>query len=156
MRCDARNSQLTGFTMPDAIRDVSLAENYAEQIPLELQNPRAVNQFEIAESGVFSHFEQAASGSCSFIYVVKGCKTFYVIAPTELNQDLFDRFMYHARADMFFGAHEQLNFDGCRKIVVKERQAIILPGRMIFMTETTGLTVTVGEFPRKIRFYIRF
>ena len=143
MCCDARHSDRTHFTIPDAVDDVSMEAEYSRYLP-NTWDDRSAHDLQVSESGVVVPFQQGATWESVFIYVVKGCKTFYLVVPTEENQVLFDTYVGKGRSDLFFGGHDELE-KGCQKIVVKERQALILPGGMMYLTETTGLTVSISE-----------
>ena len=143
MCCDARHGDRTHFTIPDAVADVSMEAQYRDDMP-QTWTEKSVYKLQVSESGVVVPFQQGATWESVFIYVVKGCKTFYLVVPTEENQVLFDTYLGKGRSDLFFGGHDELQ-QGCQKIVVKERQALILPGGMMYLTETTGLTVSIGE-----------
>ena len=143
MTCDARRSDRTHFTIPDAVADVSLEAQYKGDLPPACDE-KSVYKLHISESGVVVPFQQGATWASVFIYVVKGCKTFYLVVPTEKNLRFFATYVGKGRRDLFFGGHDELQ-QGCQKIVVKERQALVLPGGMMYLTETIGLTVSIGE-----------
>ena len=145
LRCDSRLSPHTSFTIPEAVRGVSLEEEHKDSLKRADNLHSSVLQ--VSEAGVVVPFHQGPTGACVFVYVVKGCKTFYLVAPTTQNTGLFAAYVAKGRSDLFFGGHEELQ-RGCQKIVVKERQALIIPGRFMCMTETTGLNVAIGEYLR--------
>ena len=98
----------------------------------------------ISQDGAVTMFHQDFSSTSVLYILLKGCKTFFLIAPTSINQDLFNQFLQQSRRKFFFGSHEGLNMGECQAITLKARQGLIMPANMIHMVETTGVSVAYG------------
>lgn len=144
--CDARANPTTTFTMPDALKVVSLNEIHKDALPVSAYNAgdKISNYLLVSQSGATTLFHTDFSGTSVFYFLVKGCKIFYIIRPTENNKMIWKEFLSQKRRDIFFGNHPSLDGGGCRKIVVTERQAVCMPAGMIHCVETVGTSVAFG------------
>ena len=135
---------LTDFTLPDAVKSVSLNELLGNALHEEFKADREANYLLISEAGAITLFHQDMTGTCVFYFLVEGCKTFYVARPSDTNQGLFNALVHNSRRDIFFGGSPDLDAGGCQKIVLRAREAVCMPVGMIHAVETTGFSVALG------------
>ena len=144
--CDARKTDLTCFFIPHAIRDVSLNEVYKAQLTDETYEAadRVSHFLLVSQSGAITFWRQCFTATSVFYFMLKGCKRFYFVRPSENNTRLWKGYLAQPRRDLFFGSHPGLDEGGCVKVVVTERQAVCIPAGMIHFVETVGLSVAFG------------
>ena len=136
---DAAHQKITKFTQPSFLSSTSLGHIHSKSLPNKESNFLLISQ-----DGAVTMFHQDFSSTSVLYILLKGCKTFFLIAPTSINQDLFNQFLQQSRRNFFFGSHEGLNMGGCQAITLKARQGLIMPANMIHMVETTGVSVAYG------------
>ena len=146
--CDARKQPHTQFTMPDALKAVSLNEIMRPHMLDLVRADKEANYMLVSEEGAITGFHQDFSSTSVCYVVLKGCKTFYLVHPTPENQELLDSYVHHELRDTFFGAHPALTGFGCQSVTLKARQAVCMPAGMIHFVETTGTSIAIGKrFP---------
>ena len=142
--CDARKQpEKTSFTIPTALKSVSLNEMCREDMTDDVLAGKESSYLLVSASGTVTHFHQDHSGTSVVYFLMKGCKTFYLISPTAKNVALFKAYLDQPRRDVFFGTHPDLE-GGCRKVIMTERMALCMPANMIHFVETTGTSVALG------------
>ena len=142
---DSRSQPQTRFTIPDAVKNVSLNELMGGGMGDCYRADKEASYLLISEEGALTGFHQDFS-STSVVYVLlKGCKTFYLVRPSRNNQKMFNTYLAGAQRDIFFGSHTHLNFGKCQKVTLKARQAVCMPAGMIHFVETTGTSVALGQ-----------
>lgn len=146
--CDARvQPRKTGFNLPTALKEVSLNEIYRTKIAKTRHADKEANYLLVSSAGAITSFHQDFSGTSVLYFLMKGCKTFYLVPPTVNNQALFEAYSDYPREDIFFGSHPDLDGGGCQKVTITERQAVCMPANMIHFVETTGSSVALGLLP---------
>jgi hypothetical protein len=98
----------------------------------------------MSQDGCLTMWHTDFSGTSVVYFLLKGCKTFHLVRPSDNNVALFRAYVDQARRDVFFGNHPDLNDGGCQKVVLVEGSAIIMPANMIHMVETHGTSVALG------------
>ena len=76
-----------------------------------------------------------------------GCKTFYLIAPSVKNKQIFQENLMQQSLGwkpMFSEDYSRCDAGGCQKNVLIERQALVLPAGMIHMVVTHSESVVLG------------
>ena len=143
--CDSRTNPKTNFTIPSALKDVSLNEIYKSELKPEIykKGDRVSHYLLISKDGAITTWHTDFSGTSVFYFVAKGCKIFYLIRPTKKNMELWESFITQDRRDIFFGSHPDLE-GGCHKVHVTARQAVCMPAGMIHCVETVGTSVAFG------------
>ena len=141
---DAAHQKITKFTQPSFLSSTSLGHIHSKSLPAAYRPNKESNFLLISQDGNVTMFHQDFSSTSVLYILLKGCKTFFLIAPTSINQDLFNQFLQQPRRKFFFGSHEGLNMGGCQAITLKARQGLIMPANMIHMVETTGVSVAYG------------
>ena len=136
--------KITKFTQPSFLSSTSLGHIHSKSLPAAYRPNKESNFLLISEDGAVTMFHQDFSSTSVLYILLKGCKTFFLIAQTSINQDLFNQFLQQPRRKFFFGSHEGLNMGGCQAITLKARQGLIMPANMIHMVETTGVSVAYG------------
>ena len=144
--CDARLTDTTRFTKPDAIRDVSINEEYKEELTVAsyAAADRLSHFLLVSQPGAITLWHQDFSATSVFYFLIKGCKIFYFVRPTANNVRLWKGWLAQPRRDLFFGSHSELDDGGCVKVVLTERQAVCMPAGYIHCVETIGLSVAFG------------
>jgi hypothetical protein len=141
---DANCSETTRFTVPQAVLDVSLDRICRPRMPEDYWAQKLERYLLVSQDGAITLFHQDFSGTSVFYFLVKGCKTFYVIRPSANNQRLFDAFQRETSNRFFFGSHPGLDEGGCMKVVLTEGQAIVMPANTIHMVLTTAPSIALG------------
>ena len=145
--CDARLNSKTKFTMPKALKEVSLNEIYKKKLheSTYTKGDKVANYLLVSQGGAVTLWHTDFSGTSVFYALVKGCKVFYLIRPTPNNVQLWESFLSQPRRDVFFGSHPDLDGGGCQKVVLTERLAVCMPAGMIHCVETIGTSIAFGE-----------
>ena len=144
---DSGLQDATRWSLPDAIRNVSLNEQVASDLPADVLEggARIARYLLVSQGGAVTFFHTDFSATSVFYFVVRGVKVFHVIRPTPNNRRLFRGFMeLEDRHRRFFGSHPELDGGGCRRVVVTQRQAICMPAGVIHCVETVGDSVALG------------
>ena len=141
---DAAHQKITKFTQPSFLSSTSLGHIHSKSLHAACRPNKESNFLLISQDGAVTMFHHDFSSTSVLYILLKGCKTFFLIAPTSINQDLFNQFLQQSRRKFFFGSHEGLNMGGCQAITLKVRQGLIMPANMIHMVETTGVSVAYG------------
>ena len=134
----------TKFTIPDAVKAVSVNEMVRLDMHEDCRADREASYLLLSAPGAVTLFHQDMTGTCVWYIILQGCKTFYVIRPSDNNQGVFNTYLDHGRKDLFIGGHPSLNAGGCQKIVLRAREAVCMPVGMIHAVETTGFSVALG------------
>jgi hypothetical protein len=144
--CDARAQAKTNFTIPDAVKAVSLNEIHKDILSPETYEAgdAVAHYLLVSQNQAITLWQTDFSATSVFYAVLKGCKVFYLIRPTANNMRLWEAYMAQSRRDVFFGNHPSLNGGGCQKVFVTERNAICMPAGMIHCVETVGTSVAFG------------
>lgn len=157
--CDARlQPDRTSFTLPDAIRGVSINEQCKSRSVIDpsLCADKEANYFLISSAGAVTLWHRDFSGTSVFYALMKGCKTFYLIPPTTVNLNLFKDFLAQPQRDLFFGSNPHLDGGGCQKVTLLEGQAVCMPARMIHMVTTTGESIALGKLIQGTALHLHF
>ena len=148
---DAAHQKITKFTQPTFLSSTSLGHIHSKSLPAAYRPNKESNFLLISQDGAVTMFHQDFSSTSVLYILLKGCKTFFLTAPTSINQDLFNQFLQQSRRKFFFGSHESLNMGGCQAITLKARQGLIMPANMIHMVETAFLSpMELTSFSRNI------
>ena len=116
--------KITKFTQPSFLSSTLLGHIHSKSLPAAYRPNKESNFLLISQDGAVTMFHQDFSSTSVLYILLKGCKTFVLIAPTSINQDLFNQFLQQSRRKFFFGSHEGLIMGGCQAITLKARQGL--------------------------------
>ena len=100
---DSRKQPGTSFTIPDAVKAVSLNEILREDIHKICRADREGSYLLMSAPGAMTMFHQDMTGTCVFYMIPKGCKTFCIARPSEQNQGVYNEYLHGKRRDLFLG-----------------------------------------------------
>ena len=101
--CDARLTPLITFVKPDAIREVSWLEEYRDLLTEDTYDAadKVGHYLLVSQPGALTLWHQDFSGTSVFYFLLKGCKIFYIVKPSENNLRLWHGFQALAPARYF-------------------------------------------------------
>lgn len=144
---DARAHPKANFTLPDAIKEVSLNEIYKDALrPLEYNTADKVAHYLlVSKAGAITLWHTDFSYTSVLYIVVKGTKVFHVVQPTENNKKLWAIYLEKKKRNLYFGTHPDLDLTGSCKVIVIEGQAICMPAGVMHCVHTIGVSVAFGK-----------
>jgi F-box/leucine-rich repeat protein 10/11 len=81
---------LSMFTLPDCVKESSLAHSVCPELPEHMDPRYGVSSYLLlSEGGSLTEFHQDFSATSSFCFVLKGKKIFYFVLPTAKNVDMY-------------------------------------------------------------------
>ena len=140
---DASTQRFTKFSVPTAVKSVSLTEAARLGAEDSAAAGRMARNLVVSGEGAVTLWQSEISRSHVFFFVAKGARVFYFVRPTTKNLALFDAFEKLGDKRLFFGSHPELE-GGCQKLLVPERHAVVMPAGFIYCAMSISNSVTLG------------
>nr|CAH7745842.1 unnamed protein product [Callosobruchus chinensis] len=107
----------------------------------EMKYPKVQKYCLMSVKGCYTDFHVDFGGTSVWYHIIKGCKVFWLIPPTEHNLDLYERWVLSGKqSDIFFGD----TVDKCARIVLYEGNTFFIPTGWIHAVYTPKDTLVFG------------
>jgi len=107
----------------------------------DMRYPKVQKYCLLSVASCYTDFHIDFGGTSVWYHIIKGQKTFWLIPPTEINTELFGRWVLSGnQGDMFFGDM----VDACQRITISEGHTLLIPSGWIHAVYTPQDSLVFG------------
>ncbi|XP_060533055.1 jmjC domain-containing histone demethylation protein 1-like isoform X2 [Cylas formicarius] len=122
-------------------RHLKESQTEATNVLEEMKYPKVQKYCLMSVKGCYTDFHVDFGGTSVWYHILKGCKVFWLIPPTEHNIDLYERWCLSGKqSDIFFGD----TVEKCARIVLHEAQTFFIPTGWIHAVYTPVDSLVFG------------
>ncbi|KAJ8954239.1 hypothetical protein NQ318_005835 [Aromia moschata] len=105
-------------------RHLKESQTEATNVLEDMKYPKVQKYCLMSVKGCYTDFHVDFGGTSVWYHILKGCKVFWLIPPTEHNLDLYERWVLSGKqSDIFFGD----SVEKCARIVLHEGNTFFIP-----------------------------
>ncbi|KAJ8974503.1 hypothetical protein NQ317_012994 [Molorchus minor] len=117
------------------------SQTEATNVLEEMKYPKVQKYCLMSVKGCYTDFHVDFGGTSVWYHILKGCKVFWLIPPTEHNLDLYERWVLSGKqSDIFFGD----SVEKCARIVLHEGNTFFIPTGWIHAVYTPVDSLVFG------------
>ncbi|XP_018564095.1 jmjC domain-containing histone demethylation protein 1 isoform X1 [Anoplophora glabripennis] len=122
-------------------RHLKESQTEATNVLEEMKYPKVQKYCLMSVKGCYTDFHVDFGGTSVWYHILKGCKVFWLIPPTEHNLDLYERWVLSGKqSDIFFGD----TVEKCARIVLHEGNTFFIPTGWIHAVYTPMDSLVFG------------
>ena len=107
----------------------------------DMRYPKVQKYCLLSVASCYTDFHIDFGGTSVWYHIIKGQKTFWLIPPTEVNTELFGRWVLSGnQGDMFFGDM----VDACQRVTISQGHSLLIPSGWIHAVYTPQDSLVFG------------